>query len=340
MRPSKQQAGIDFGTTTPVAETKEPPAIRAVEPCAPIPDPTHLVGERWPREQSTGTANKTSLGVRIWGARGSVPVCGSQFRRYGGNTPCVEMRCGEHTLIFDAGTGIRPAGLAMLQSGVREMHLFFTHFHYDHVLGLPFFPPLYDPSIRLDIWSGHLPGVMTTKQMLHDLMRPPWFPIEISICCAAVVSRDFKSGEVINPWPEVTVRTGSLNHPGGCIGYRVEFGGRAVALICDTEHVDGVLDANVLALIEKADLVIYDATYTDEEMESRRGFGHSTWQEGIKLCKAAGANRLALFHHDPFRTDAELAHIEAQARQAFPGAFAARDGQTLNFAVKQASKQR
>ena len=153
------------------------------------------------------------------------------------------------------------------------------------------------------------------------------------------MSRDFKSGDVIKPWPDITMRTGSLNHPGGCIGYRVEFGGRAVALICDTEHVDGELDPNVLALIEKADLVIYDATYTEEEMENRRGFGHSTWQEGIKLCKAAGAKRLALFHHDPFRTDAELAQIEAEARQAFPGAFAARDGQSVNFAVKQKAKR-
>ncbi len=250
------------------------------------------------------------------------------------------MHCGERTLIFDAGTGIRPAGLSMLQSGVRDMHLFFTHFHYDHVLGLPFFSPLYDPSIRLEIWSGHMAGVMTTKHMLHDLMRAPWFPIEISICRADVVSRNFKPGDVLRPWPEITLRTGSLNHPGGCIGYRVEYGGRAVALISDTEHVDGTPDANVLALIEKADLVIYDAAYTDEEMETRRGFGHSTWQEGIRLCKAAGAKKLALFHHDPFRTDTELAYIEAQARQAFPGAFAARDGQSLNFAVRQVAKQR
>lgn len=324
----------------PAAGTHEAPVLRAVDPCAPLPDPTRLVGKRWPAGPAAvkGGSN-TSFNVRIWGARGSVPVSGSKFRRYGGNTACVEMRCGDHTLIFDAGSGIRPAGLSVLQSGARDVHLFFTHFHYDHVLGLPFFAPLYDPSIRLEIWSGHMAGIMTTKQMLRDLMRAPWFPIEISICRASVVSRDFKSGDVLNPWPDVTVKTASLNHPGGCVGYRVEFGGRAVAMICDTEHVDGIPDANVLALIEKADLVIYDATYTDEEMKNRRGFGHSTWQEGVRLCKAAGAKKLALFHHDPFRTDTELARIEAQAKEAFPGAFAARDGQSLNFAARVAAKQ-
>jgi len=319
-------------------DTREPPAIRALETVT-AKDPLSIAGKRWLRKPPVAGRGKPSLDVRFWGVRGSLPVSGSQFRRYGGNTACVEMHCGNHTLVFDAGTGIRPGGQAMLQGGAHEMHLFFTHFHYDHVLGLPFFPPLYDPSIRLDVWSGHLPDIMSTEQMLHDLMRAPWFPIEIGICCASVATHDFRSGDVIHPWPDITVRTGSLNHPGGCIGYRVEFGGRSVALISDTEHADGVRDPNVLALIEKADLVIYDSTYTDEEMAIRRGFGHSTWQEGVRLCKQAGARRLALFHHDPYRTDIELAHIEAQARQAFRGAFAARDGQSLTFAAREAAKK-
>ena len=180
---------------------------------------------------------------------------------------------------------------------------------------------------------------MTTKQMLHELMRAPWFPIEISICQRGVVSRDFKSGDVIRPWPDITLRTGSLNHPGGCIGYRVEFGGRAVALISDTEHVEGELDPNVLALIEKADLVIYDATVY------RRGDGSgsaaSATRRGSKAsgyARPPGPRRLALFHHDPFRTDAELAHIEAQAKQAFRGAFAARDGQSLTISPQAQGK--
>lgn len=276
----------------------------------------------------------TSFKVRFWGTRGSIPVCGEAFRRYGGNTPCIEMICGGRSLLFDAGTGIKPAGVALRESGARDLQLFFTHFHYDHVIGLPFFVPLYDPAIRLEIWSGHLAGKMSTQEMLRGLMREPWFPIEISMCRAALLSRDFHSGDVLRPMPGVTIRTGSLNHPGGCIGYRVEFEGRSVALISDTEHVEGVLDPTILQLIDRADLVIYDAAYTEEELPRKKGFGHSTWQQGVKLCKAAGARKLALFHHDPFRNDAGLAELEALAKAAFAGAFTARDGQTLAIATQ------
>jgi ribonuclease Z len=275
--------------------------------------------------------------VRLWGTRGSLPVSGAAYRRFGGNTPCIEMDCGGRTLLFDAGSGIRPAGVAALGAGVRDFHLFFTHFHYDHVMGLPFFKPLYDPSFRLEVWSGLT--TMSTNEMLRNFMKEPWFPIEISVCRAALVSRDFRSGDVLKPYPEITIRTGSLNHPGGCIGYRVEYDGRAVALISDTEHVPGELDENVLELIDKADLVIYDAAYTDEEMPVRRFFGHSTWQQGIRLCRAAGAKRLALFHHDPFRGDAQLAEIERQAKAEFAGAFVARDGQAMSIPARRAVRR-
>jgi ribonuclease Z len=290
------------------------------------------------KSPAQGEGRDDNLRVRIWGARGSVPVSGSEFRRYGGNTACVEVSCGGRTLLFDAGTGIKPAGAQLLKEGVREVHLFFTHFHYDHVQGFPFFAPLYDCAIGVQIWSG-LTEVMTTEEMLRELMQPPWFPVSIGICSASLDARNLKAGEVLNPWPEVTIRTARLNHPGGCIGYRVEFGGRAVALVFDTEHVDGKPDANVLSLIDKADLVLYDAAYTDEEIAKHRGFGHSTWQEGVRLCKAAGAHRLGLFHHDPFRTDAALAKIEAKAKAEFPGAFAARDGQSIEIASAEAKQQ-
>ncbi|RWM96795.1 MAG: MBL fold metallo-hydrolase [Mesorhizobium sp.] len=271
--------------------------------------------------------------VRFWGVRGSISVSGPEFSRYGGNTSCIEMRCGKHMLLFDAGSGLGLAGRAFRASGVTDFELFFTHCHYDHIIGLPAFKPIYDRSVRVRLWSGHLAGRMTTRQMVDEFMRPPWFPAKLDICKASIDCRDFVSGDVLRPREGVVVRTGSLNHPGGCIGYRVEWGGRIVAVITDTEHEPGKLDQAVLDLIEDADLVIYDCTYTEDEMEDRRGNGHSTWQQGVKLCEAAGARGLGLFHHDPTRTDEQLDEIEKLAKARFAGAFAARDGQTLKFPV-------
>jgi phosphoribosyl 1,2-cyclic phosphodiesterase len=276
--------------------------------------------------------------VRFWGVRGSLPVSGPQFIRYGGNTACIEMQCGPHRLFFDAGSGIRPAGEALMAAAINDFDVFFTHCHYDHVVGLPFFFPFYDPKTRVRLWSGHLAGRMTTWQMLSEFMRPPWFPVRLEICKANLDCKDFVSGDVLRPRKGVAIRTASLNHPGGCIGYRVEWGGRCVAVISDTEHEPGKLDPAILGLIEHADLVIYDCTYTEEEMQQYRGYGHSTWQQGVKLCEAAGAQRLALFHHDPARTDIELDAIEQQVVRAFPGSFAARDGQIVDI-LRQATRK-
>lgn len=271
--------------------------------------------------------------VRFWGVRGSIAVSGPEFARYGGNTICIEMQCGKHTLLFDAGSGLRPAGRTLRAAGVTDFDLFFTHCHYDHVIGLPAFKPIYERGIKVTLWSGHLAGRMTTRQMVDEFIRPPWFPVTLGVCKASLDCRDFASGDVLRPREGVVVRTGSLTHPGGCIGYRVEWGGRVVAVITDTEHEPGKLDPAVLGLIENADLVIYDCTYTEEEMERYSGNGHSTWQQGVKLCEAAGARGLALFHHDPARTDDELDEMEKLAKDRFAGAFAARDGQTLTFPV-------
>jgi ribonuclease Z len=263
--------------------------------------------------------------VKFWGVRGSVPVSGTPFLRYGGNTCCVEVECGPHTVIFDAGSGLAPAGAFHKELGQADIDIFFTHFHYDHVLGLPFFMPLYHPGNRVALWSGHMSEQMTTRQMLAHLMSPPWFPVKPEICDAKMSFHDFVSGDVLHPRAGIVVKTASLNHPGGCIGYRLEAGGRVVAMVCDTEHVEGVLDPNVLFLIDKADLVIYDTMYIDSELPKYRGYGHSTWRQGVRLCEAAGAKRLALFHHHPLRDDFRLDVIEAEAKGAFEGAFAARD---------------
>ena len=184
--------------------------------------------------------------VKFWGTRGSVSVSGPDFERYGGNTACIEVQCGKHRMIFDAGSGIRQAGDALSLEGVDHLDIFYTHCHYDHIIGLPYFMPLYNPMMNVRLWSGHLAGIMTTREMVKEFMRPPWFPVEPEICKASLAFRDFRSGEVLTPFDGVTIHTGSLNHPGGCIGYRVEFAGRVLALIYDTEHEAGKLDPVVL----------------------------------------------------------------------------------------------
>ncbi|MDX0542105.1 MBL fold metallo-hydrolase [Sinorhizobium medicae] len=269
--------------------------------------------------------------VKLWGVRGSLPVSGEQFLHYGGNTPCIEIRCGKEVMIFDAGSGLREAGLSLMSEGVSAFDVFFTHTHYDHIIGLPYFKPIYRCSSAVRFWSGHLHGKMTTAEMINEFMRPPWFPVGTGICQASLDTVDFRPGETLSPRKDVSIRTMSLVHPGGCIGYRVEWGGRAVALIYDTEHEPGILDPVLLDFIAGADLMIYDCTYLESEMSAFRGYGHSTGMHGSLLAKAAGVARLAMFHHDPSRTDAALAAMEQEVQAFFPGAFAACDRQVIDL---------
>ena len=269
--------------------------------------------------------------LRLHGTRGSLPVSGPDFCTYGGNTICIEIRCAGRVLLFDAGTGLAPAGMALKAEGPRHLNLFFSHAHYDHILGLPYFAPLYDPDFAVTFWSGHQAGSMTTEDMLCGFMRPPWFPVTPKAFRARVAFRDFIPGEVLAPWPEVGLRTASLNHPGGAVGYRVEAAGRSVAIVTDTEHEPGILDPAVLELIEDVDLFLYDASHAEDEMTEKRGFGHSTWQQGLRLARAAGARRVGFIHHAPWRRDLALAEIDRLAAAEFPGAFCARDGQVVEL---------
>jgi phosphoribosyl 1,2-cyclic phosphodiesterase len=270
--------------------------------------------------------------VQFWGVRGSLACPEPEVARYGGNTSCVEVRCGDRLFIFDAGTGMRPLGRVLAESGRRtDADVFFSHFHIDHICGLPFFAPIYEPTTRLRLWGGNLLPDRQTVQAIGQMMSEPLFPLGPESFKAAIEFHDFHAGEVLKPHPGVTLRTAPLNHPGGATGYRLEHGKTAIAYITDTEHRPGALDKNVLALARDADLMIYDCNYTEEEYPAHLGWGHSTWQQGVRLANAAGAKLLAIFHHDPEHTDERLDRIGRDAKAQRPGTVVAAEGMTLRF---------
>jgi phosphoribosyl 1,2-cyclic phosphodiesterase len=274
----------------------------------------------------------TDISVRFWGVRGSFPCPGRRTARYGGNTACVEVRCGDHILIFDAGTGLRDLGHALVRSSTGiEADIFLSHCHVDHVVGLPFFAPWYLPGSRLRLWAGNLLPERALAQVTRTLMTDPLFPSDGAMFKSAIDLRDFKAGAVLQPHPGMTVRTAPLNHPGRATGYRLEYGNRSIAYVTDTEHRPGELDRDVMMLAAGVDLLIYDCNYTDEEFPAHAGRGHSTWQEGVRILSAAGGRQLVIFHHDPDHDDEFLDGVMAQAKAQHPGVLVAAEG--LNLVV-------
>jgi phosphoribosyl 1,2-cyclic phosphodiesterase len=239
---------------------------------------------------------------------------------------------GRRSIIFDAGTGIKKLGDHLSgQSGPLEADILFSHCHMDHVCGVPFFAPLYEAQHRIRLWAGNLLPKGSLEAAIRSIMSPPLFPVEIEAFKAEVQFRDFHAGDLLDLGGDVKARTGMLNHPGGAVGYRLECAGKSIAYITDTEHRPGELDPAVLSLVQNADLMIYDCTYTDEEFPSYAGWGHSTWQQAVRLANAGGAKRLAIFHHDPDHDDGFMRKVEADATTLHPGAFVAREGLVLRL---------
>jgi len=271
---------------------------------------------------------KANFTVRFWGVRGSIACSGPRTARYGGNTSSLEVRCGDQLLLFDAGTCMRYLGKSL--DGVRlDADIYFTHTHFDHVCGLPFFRPLFEPQNRFRLWAGHLRGAMTLRRVLAEFMMSPLFPVPPEVFRATLEYRDFTAGDTLHAGGPVRVRTAPLNHPDGATGYRVEYGGRSFCYVTDTEHVPGSPDRNVLGLIADADLVVYDCMYTDDEYRNYVGWGHSTWQEGARLCREARVKRMVVFHHEPEHDDEMLDGIGRELEKLLPGSVVAHEGLVL-----------
>jgi phosphoribosyl 1,2-cyclic phosphodiesterase len=236
----------------------------------------------------------------------------------------------EHEILLDAGSGLRLAGKAALERKQQTNHtILLSHTHWDHICGFPFFEPAYRDNHSVRVVACHLPAAGALEQVFTEQMSPMTFPLPLRSLGAKVTFDQYPVGASFEVDGGVVVRTAPLRHPGGATAYRLEKDGRAVCYVTDTEHDPEKFDPEVMALVRDADLMIYDSTYCDDEFPTKRGWGHSTWQEAIRIAEAARVRRVALFHHDPDHDDAFLEGVESRAISIFPGAMVAREGVVL-----------
>ncbi|MBN2526888.1 MAG: MBL fold metallo-hydrolase [Deltaproteobacteria bacterium] len=272
--------------------------------------------------------------IKFWGVRGSIPTPGPNTAGIGGNTSCVEINAGDTLVILDGGTGLRLLGEELIrQDKPINAYMFFSHVHWDHIQGFPFFIPIFQPQNEIHIFGGKNLE-MTLGETLAGQMNFPNFPVSLDACAAKMHFKEFDDGQAVTLADELSIKGLPLNHPNGCYGYRLEYKGKIFTYCTDTEHNEDPekTDGNVLELAKDADVFVYDSQYTPEEYTgkeggmSRRGWGHSTYVEAVKLAQTANVKQLVLFHHDPGHNDTKVAEIEAACQKLFPNSEAAREG--------------
>jgi phosphoribosyl 1,2-cyclic phosphodiesterase len=255
--------------------------------------------------------------IRCWGARGSIPVSGKDYLRYGGNTTCLEIRNNrDDILLVDAGSGIREAGNAFLADGRRDFTLLLTHAHWDHIMGFPFFKPLYRHDATINIWGCPF-AQDSIREMLARVMFAPYFPIKYddihaNVTYAEICIETYQLGDL-------TITPIALSHPNQGTGYKFSEAGRTFVFLTDNElglqHEGGLSYDNYIEFCHGADLLIHDAEYLDEEYPKRRGWGHSTIEQATSLALDAGVKQLGLFHHNQERIDTEVDNLVALSRR-------------------------
>ena len=263
------------------------------------------------------------MNVRVWGARGSLSAPGPATVGYGGNTSCVELELADGTtLILDAGTGIRELGQRLPQREQGEVHICLTHLHLDHVEGLGFFAPLWRAGWRLKFW-GPPSTTATLRERVSRYLSPPLFPVGLSEAPAEAVFEDVPQ----EPWRigSALIEAQAVEHRGPTLGYRIEDDGHVLAYVPDHEpYLTASLDDEAKwisgwALAAGADLLFHDSQYTDEEYANRLGWGHSSVAHAAAFSRAAGVRQLAMFHHDPMRSDHEIEELHDQVAAAVQG---------------------
>lgn len=277
--------------------------------------------------------------AKFWGTRGSVPSPGPSTVRYGGNTSCVEVRCGDTVIVLDAGTGIRPLGLDLVQRRIRKIWLLLSHTHMDHVQGFPFFKPLYTPGVDIRICSP-AEWARSAEEVLRRQMESYYFPVGLDQVPAQVSFEPQNKSFWIE---DVSIQRHPLNHPGGSFAYRLEYAGRVLVYLADHEpycrqfggsNGNQALDAGVSRFAHGANLLIREAQYTAEEYQTRRGWGHATMADALESALRSGAKQIALFHHDPEHDDVflerEFCVVKQQHSPPDGRVFLASEGQEIS----------
>lgn len=264
------------------------------------------------------------MNIHFWGTRGSLPVNSPNHREFGGNTSCVEVSGPEGAVIFDAGSGLAHLGFSDpdLTKGT-VFDIFFSHFHADHICGLPFFRPIFNPHCVVRLHSFGVTD-STLEDAVHGYLQRPQFPIGPDTFAAEVSYLHHDADAVIDV-NGLQISAHEIPHPGGAHALKAHHGDKFFVYATDTEHTPGTPNQGLIEFMRDADFAIYDCTYDDSEFEAHLGWGHSTWQEGIRLAQAAAVKQFGIFHHDPDRTDAQLHEIEAKAQELYAPARVMRD---------------
>ena len=266
---------------------------------------------------------KDSLVVQFWGVRGGIACPGRETVRYGGNTACLQITCGDHKMIFDAGTGIRSLGADLIKQSPVSADIFFSRTSFERICGVPFFAAGYHPANRFRFWGDHLQEDESVRDALVKLMSDPVFPVPIDIMGATLEFSDFKTGETLHPADDITITTVALNKSIRVTGYRVNWRGKSVAYASDLIHGEEGDEAATLQLLDGADMAILNT--------ARHAGEGANWRNSMQLCDDAGVTTCVLYHHNPDRNDSDMDAIADEAETTRPGTIVAREGMVLKL---------
>lgn len=270
--------------------------------------------------------------VKLYGTRGSVPVCDANFQKYGGNTTSVLIQTDNFTGILDAGTGIRNIGKDLMKCqnpSCKHIYIAFSHFHWDHIQGFPFFAPAYDKNIKITFAAiSKEASSLELERILSFQMKQEYFPVPMGNMGAIFHFMKIDKEELHRE--SIEIRSIQHNHPGKAYSYRIDFQGKSAVFCTDIEHANGI-DKNLVELARNTDLLIHDSQFTPEEYLTHKGWGHSSYEHAIEVAIQSGAKKLILTHHDPDHNDDFLTELEDKLSSEYPNLSLGRDGMEFNL---------